>query len=67
MICCQQHQYFHFSLTPGFSPVIETRRAAEPFQRFFGLPETVETVCRGAALRTGLKPGVREKSTIFAA
>ncbi len=67
MIYCEQHQHIHLSLTPGFSPVIKGRGMAEPFQRFCSSRKTVETVCRVAALLTGLKPGVKEKSTIFAA
>jgi hypothetical protein len=67
MICCKHHRHFRLTLAPGFSPVVKGQGTAEPFQRFCRLPETVETVSRGAAFFTGLRPGANEERAIFAA
>jgi len=52
----------NISLTPDFSRVIATARAAKPFQRFLVIPlKAVETaLLRLDAVHTWLKPGVNK-------
>jgi hypothetical protein len=50
-----------FSLTPGFSRVLDGHAIWKPFQRFYHARQTVETVRRNFERQvTGLKPGVNE-------
>jgi hypothetical protein len=52
-----------FSLTPGFSPVVERCPKEKPFQRFFPRRQAVKTAEPAPPDTTRLKPGVNETQT----
>jgi hypothetical protein len=56
------HSISLISLTPDFSQVSEAPWTTEPFQRFAGKEEAVETADNSlGSLSTWLKPGVNER------